>query len=127
MLASVKVVNAKKDTKKLGSDFDLADWNNFHAWCKKHRYVKTGAATAALDLLQLLPLELREIVMCAEWALVKECLDRASEMTQGGHRFAKAGAEKAILNMSSRPALSVSPPPASTPAPPKTGRKERGG
>ena len=70
----------EKETKKLGCDFDLDDWERFHDWCKTHRYTKTGSATAALDLLQVLPLSLRELVMCSEWAHVSECLDRAAEM-----------------------------------------------
>lgn len=56
---------AKK--KKLGADFPPDVVDGFNEWCELHGYTRSAAGTAALKLLQILPLPIRELAMCGDW------------------------------------------------------------
>ena len=117
----------EKNTQKLGQNFrpvDIAEW---YAWCEQYAHCKTDATVAAWALFMLIPASLRNLAILGEWELVREWLDRTSEMSQDGGRFAKSEAERAILNMDKRPAMSASRPQASKPVTPTKGRKRSEG
>ena len=117
----------EKKTQKLGTNFRPSDIAWWYAWCDEYQYAKADTNVSAWKVFTLLPGNLRNLAILDEWELVREWLDRANEMSQDGGRFAKSEAERAILNMDKRPALSASRPQASKPATPTKGRKRSGG
>jgi len=65
------------ERKSLGTDLPAEVVKRFSDWSAAKKYVKAGAAAAALELLQHLPLRIRDAVMEQDWKLVDDSLRQA--------------------------------------------------
>ena len=67
----------KEPKKKLGADLPAVEVEQFSRWVNEHNASPSGAAVAALRLLQVLPLRLRDLAMTGKWDIVSKWLEQA--------------------------------------------------
>lgn len=86
--------------KKLGADLPPETVESFNDWCELNGYARGRAASAALKLMQVLPLQIRDLVMRGEWDQLR--LIFGVDMSSEAEAVVIDGVRRAVANERSR-------------------------
>ena len=71
---------SKEGTRQLGADIPIEIVDRFNAWCVRTKRTRTGSIIAALEMLQRMPVQIRELAMEGRWDEFRDWFELADAL-----------------------------------------------